>query len=197
MATDRICSISDCGKPHYGKGWCVSHYTRWRRNGAPELGRATHGVPMQWLLEHVSHSGIECLIWPFGRLTNGYVTVRLDGKSRIGSRVMCELAHGTPPTPKHEAAHACGKGHLGCINPKHLSWRLPAENAQDKLKHGTSPRGENSPSCVLTASQVLEICSLLDSGVGQSELGRRYGVSNYTIFSIHKGRNWGWLTGRG
>lgn len=33
---------------------------------------------------------------------------------------MCELVYGKPPMPKHQAAHNCGKGNLGCINPKHL-----------------------------------------------------------------------------
>jgi len=34
-----ICSIDDCGKKHYGNGWCNTHYTRWRRNGDPLVNK--------------------------------------------------------------------------------------------------------------------------------------------------------------
>ncbi len=51
---------------------------------------------------------------------------------------MCILAHGEPPTPKHQTAHSCGKGHEGCINPRHLSWKTNQENSLDKREHGTA-----------------------------------------------------------
>jgi hypothetical protein len=31
----RTCSIPDCGKPHYARGWCPAHYHRWRNYGDP------------------------------------------------------------------------------------------------------------------------------------------------------------------
>lgn len=30
-----VCSIKDCGRPHYGRGWCSTHYARWREHGDP------------------------------------------------------------------------------------------------------------------------------------------------------------------
>lgn len=50
---------------------------------------------------------------------------------------MCILAHGEPPSPEHVAAHSCGQGHEGCVNPGHLRWATVAENIADTLKHGT------------------------------------------------------------
>ena len=41
MAKIRICSIESCGKKHFGKGFCESHYLRFRRNGDPVAGRAS------------------------------------------------------------------------------------------------------------------------------------------------------------
>ena len=32
----RICSIDDCGRPHYGRGWCRHHYVKWWKHGDPE-----------------------------------------------------------------------------------------------------------------------------------------------------------------
>lgn len=32
---DRICSVDGCEKPSRSRGWCVAHWTRWRRHGSP------------------------------------------------------------------------------------------------------------------------------------------------------------------
>lgn len=40
MATDRICSIPNCGKSTYSRGWCSTHHSRWKRRGSPlDAGR--------------------------------------------------------------------------------------------------------------------------------------------------------------
>ena len=33
MATSRLCSIPDCGKPVWARGWCGMHYQRWKASG--------------------------------------------------------------------------------------------------------------------------------------------------------------------
>lgn len=33
------CSVPDCQFPHFGHGWCKSHYLRWKRWGDPLLGK--------------------------------------------------------------------------------------------------------------------------------------------------------------
>lgn len=35
MAKLRLCSIPDCGKPHWAKGWCSLHYRRNKKHGTP------------------------------------------------------------------------------------------------------------------------------------------------------------------
>jgi hypothetical protein len=35
MHRDDACSINDCAAPVLARGWCVTHYDRWRRNGDP------------------------------------------------------------------------------------------------------------------------------------------------------------------
>ena len=90
---------------------------------------------MEWLLDHVSFEGEECLIWPFNK-QNGYAgCISADGRRQYACRVMCKLAHGPAPTPKHEVAHSCGKGDEACINPKHLRWATSAENGADRKLH--------------------------------------------------------------
>ena len=31
----RVCSVADCERRHYGRGYCRTHWTRWRRHGDP------------------------------------------------------------------------------------------------------------------------------------------------------------------
>lgn len=140
----RECSIEGCESPHRARGWCNSHWLRWRRFGDP-LGKAPErrpGKPVAYLHEIVfAYEGDECLIWPFSKDRKGYGQVRFAGKLHIVSRLACQEANGPPPTPKHEAAHSCGNGHLACATKRHLSWKTRTENMADKVMHGTSMRG--------------------------------------------------------
>lgn len=86
--------------------------------------------------ENVNHTGDDCLIWPMGRDDKGYGFLNFEGKSPKAHRLMLILAKGEPPTPKHQASHTCGNGHLGCFNPRHLVWKTNSENQRDRRKHG-------------------------------------------------------------
>lgn len=139
MANPRLCSIPGCGKIHRARGWCPAHYYRFSMHGDPLGGApARDGAPMRFIHEvALQHTGEECLIWPFGRNGDGYGSVQVDGKMVNAHRYLCQIAHGEPPTATHQAAHSCGKGHLGCVAKNHLRWATPAENQADRLIHGT------------------------------------------------------------
>lgn len=139
----------------------------------------------EWLVERVGHQGDECLTWPFARV-RGYGQVKAWGKIRKAHRVMCQLAHGEPPSAEHHAAHSCGRGHLGCVHSGHLSWKTPKENAMDKTLHGT--HGRKTGSCSpLTRDQYSEILAL-KGFVPVDQLAVLHGVSRRTIQQIHGGR---------
>lgn len=181
-----ICSVAGCDKPVKCRDICSAHYQRWRTHGDPLAGGTPHGAPMSWLREHVNHTGQDCLKWPFGE------NINIGGVYIIATRLMCALAHGAPPSDTHEAAHSCGKAHEGCINPNHLSWKTPKENAADKLIHGTHDRGENHASSILTERAVREI-RRLKGVVLQRELADRHGVSISHICEIQNENEWAWL----
>lgn len=188
------CSILDCGRPTKAKGYCISHYERLLQHGDPLGGRTSPGEPMRWIHEvALFHTSEGCLHWPYGKYDNGYGTVKSDGKNVPASRYVCELAHGAPPTPEHEAAHNCGKGHEGCIAPGHLEWKTHAENMADKLIHGTHNRGERHTLAKLTEDDVRIILSLKDTET-QASLAKRFGVCRHNIAHIHTGRSWAWLS---
>lgn len=134
----------------------------------------------------------ECLFWPHGNNHVGYGTIRHHGKVLTVSRAVCEEIHSNPPTPKHEAAHSCGNGHLGCCNKRHLSWKTRAGNQADRVIHGTSNRGERSARTILTEADVRTIRSL--KGIkSQRMLAGEFGVAKETIAGLHRRTNWGWL----
>lgn len=194
MATEfKSCSVDMCNSPVLRRGYCSSHYWRLRRHGGPLGGRTPEGEPLRFIHEvALRHTSKECLTWPFGRTSRGYGGLTVDGNMVLAHRYICELVHGAPPTPKHDAAHSCGKGHDACIAPGHLDWKTHAENEADKLEHGTHNRGERCGASKLTEAEARAILSM--KGIEtQSNLADRFGISSGAIAKIHSGRTWAWL----
>lgn len=183
-----MCSVDGCTEPIYVRGWCMKHYSRWLRHNDPAGGRTPRGAPLEWLQQHRHFSDNECLIWPFHRRKTEYGKVIIEGKKTLATRLMCEWHHGPPPTPKHEAAHSCGRGSLGCVNPRHLNWKTRIENEADKIAHGTIKRGENHCLSKLTTADVLAIRAT--NGTPVKELAVQYGVGETTIRDVLKFRRW-------
>lgn len=146
--------------------------------------RISPGTTALWIEQHKNYEGDDCLFWPFARCAGRYGSVTRNGKSRYAHREMCEAKNGPPPTAKHEAAHSCGRGFDGCVNPNHLSWKTRHENQSDRMLHGTVMCGERHGNCRLRKSQVLEIIASSES---QKTLAERFGVSISHIGNIRTG----------
>jgi len=189
-----LCTVEGCKKSVYARVYCASHWYRWNRHGDPLAGKTAPGVPQRYLAEIIlPYDGDDCLTWPFGRTADGYGGINIDGNKMEVHRVVCIEVYGLPPSPTHQAAHSCGKGREGCVNPHHLRWATPAENTGDKHAHGTVIRGADYAQAKLSERQVREIMSLRGI-VSQRKLALAYNVSRSTISMIHLGENWGWLT---
>lgn len=195
MADVRICSVDGCDNRHFGRGFCNAHYYRWRKHGHPMMGGpalSAKGSPLAWMAERLHHGGADCLIWPFARNRNGYGSLKVMGRQINAHRWVCEQVHGPAPSQEHQAAHSCGKGRDGCVNPSHLRWATPSENAADKVLHGTTFRGKPGPHRKLTVDQVREIRAL-KGAVSQSELASRFGATQANIGLIQRRKTWAWL----
>lgn len=190
----KICSIDGCGRQYSAKGLCKIHYMRMWKNGDPLLVRRPRGEAQKFYTDVVlPYSGDDCLIWPFSRNRKGYGTVRRNGYTGIASHFVCQDTRGPRPSLDHEAAHSCGNGGLGCVTKGHISWKTRVENQADRLIHDTHIRGERNYSAKLTEAQAREILALKDLEP-RREIAKRYGVSQRSIYSIHKGKKWSWLS---
>lgn len=193
--------IGDCSHPGCGKsdvyivrGLCAAHYQRLRRHGDPSAGATFHGTALKFIDEVVlPFQGEVCLVWPYTRNGHGYAQLRIGGKSVGAYRHVCGLINGPAPTPDHEAAHSCGNGHLGCVNPQHLRWATSFENQADRLVHGTDCRGEKSPLAKLSAEQVLAI-RRMEGATSPSEIARQFGTTLQNVRLIQKRKRWAWLS---
>lgn len=192
MAKPRICSVVGCDKPHHRKGLCSAHSKRMMRHGTLATIQCPPGEQLQWLRDHTGHTDVQCLTWPYRTNDRGRAVVSFLGKPAYAATVMCTMVNGERPSVRHEAAHSCGKGHLGCVNPVHLRWATREENKADMLVHGTHFRGENSPNHKLTERQARTIKASF--GIKTSPvLAKEFNVSKSTIKAIWTGRIWGWL----
>ncbi|WP_167543982.1 HNH endonuclease [Methylobacterium aquaticum] len=161
-------------------------YRRLRRYGDPLGGGTFAGQPMAFARQAAATKQDECITWPFGTDGHGYGRICSDGAHRI----VCEIAHGLAPTSEHEAAHSCGNGHRGCVNPGHLRWATHKENHSDRILHGTNNAGETHGANKLTAQSVAEIRRLFADGSTKASLARSFNVSESCVRKIISGKNW-------
>jgi len=191
----RTCSIDGCEQKHYGKGFCSKHYQRTWKHGDPGFTTNTPPGEVQEFFHNkvLTYEGDQCFLWPYSRTVFGYAQIRANGTSVAAHRIVCEVVHGEPPTEFHVAAHSCGKGHLGCVSPKHLRWATQSENQLDRVEHDTHQRGDRHPMAKLREKSVKEIKRLLAAKVPRREIAGRFGVTASAIQSIYSGRTWSWV----
>lgn len=190
-----VCRIEGCVREVHVKklGLCNAHYLRFRRHGDPVGGSRSVGEVQEWLEAVASAQADECVKWPFARTPQGYGVFTAAGEKQLAHRHVCEIVHGPAPSDSHFAIHSCGKGHEGCVSPRHLSWGTAKRNQADRVDHGTSNRGERAASHKLTEQEVRLIRERIKSGASFASLAAGFEVSYTTIFDIDRGRTWHWL----
>ena len=84
-----------------------------------------------------------------------------------------------------EAAHDDGSKTNNC--PTNLRWATRKENNDDRIKHGTTTRGERNAAAKLTAAQVVAIRHMPGK---HAEIAAAFGVTCATISMIKLRRTW-------
>lgn len=196
MRADLACAVELCEKPVECRQWCQQHYDRWRRNGDPLIAyrdrRVSCNVPVP---EHfAAYATIrdtnECIEWEGSRQAAGYGAFTNAGAYYMAHRVAYEL-HVGPIPEGHLIRHSCDNP--PCVNPRHLSTGLDADNTKDKVDRGRHPVGEASNFAKLTAAAVLDIRQRVSRGEARRDLAARYSVSTATIGDIATRKSWAHL----
>lgn len=132
----------------------------------------------------------------------------LAGWQEFGSRPSVQLCAGTKSNRKRRMVHQLvaeafigprPDGHVCCHNngkpwdnrAVNLRWGTVSENAMDRVKHGTAPRGEANASAILTWEKVREARRLnAEYGVPCNSLARLLGITRITMQRILQGKSW-------
>lgn len=190
----KVCSIEGCGLPVKARGWCNKHWIRWMRHNDPTAGGYDRQSAKDFLFKEViPYEGSDCLAWPFSSYSTGYGRIGLNGKRVVVSREVCRIIHGDPPAGNYDAAHSCGNGHLGCVNPNHLSWKTRSENHADKVMHDTHRRGVRSNLAKIDEETARAAKNLLSEGFTRRQVMERLGITRGIIDGIASGNSWNWL----
>lgn len=110
----RRCSIDGCDRPHFGRGWCMIHYDRWRASGDPLVVSVIVGDDDTRFWSYVEqHGPDECAPWT-GTITHeGYGVFQIRGRQVKAHRHAYELLV-RPLAGDETIDHLCHTNHPSC-----------------------------------------------------------------------------------
>lgn len=132
----RTCSITGCEHPHEARGWCATHYARWRRSGdplylTPYQVLRLNNIETRFLAKTASlPSG--CWQWTANAEKAGYGLFKVNGDNVRAHRWAYEHWVGAIPTGQQLDHYRFPQdGCIGpaCVNPEHLRPASPRENS--------------------------------------------------------------------
>lgn len=191
-----ICKVESCSKKSRLKGLCNAHYLRLQRHGSPTGGGPPKGYGKKWLHDvALGYQGDDCLVYPFYRGKSGHARIGGRGHTSFAHRYLLEIKEGPAPSDNHEACHACGCGHKGCVNPNHLYWGTRAQNVADRKEHGcfVPPpvlRGEKNNKAKIVAADVLDIRERASRGESVASIKDSYTLGLTSVYNIIRGKTW-------
>lgn len=141
----KICSIDGCEKGGpLTRGWCATHYSRWRVHGDPLGGRVRFDDPAEAFLARTEPivGDPNCLIWTGACTKAGYGQISVDGRTIYAHRYAWEVANG-PILDGLLIDHRCWNP--PCVNVDHLRLATNQQNTQSvsgpQRNSATSVRG--------------------------------------------------------
>jgi hypothetical protein len=167
--------------PGYRMGRDGSFWTKWTVKGKGGRGGFVPCLGNKW--KKLKHS----------RSSSGHRTVMFKGSKKryLVHRLMLETFVGPCPSGM-ECRHL--NGDPGDNRLDNLCWGTPADNQADRVKHGTSNRGERCACAKLTREDVRTARELWSTGrLSKTALAGKYGVNWQTMSDAIEGKTWAWL----
>lgn len=150
------------------------------------MATATTEKDLTRFLSYVEKKPDGCWCWKGGTDVKGYGVFWYSGKTTFAHRVSLLLHNRIKQfnSEKH-VLHSCRN--TGCVNPDHLREGTREENSADKVKDGTSLRGER---CHFSKLNWIKVSEIRKSELPVKKLAALYGVSQSAIRSVMKGKSW-------
>lgn len=136
------CLIERCPNPPLHRGWCGSHYKRWRRHGDPLGGGQRYKTPEEAFAARTERRG-DCLVWTGSKDGHGYGNISVKGRMIHIHRYAWMRVHG--PIPDGMVVdHTCFNSL--CAEVRHLRLATKSQNGQyrggaDRGRKNGLPRG--------------------------------------------------------
>lgn len=139
----------------------------------------------------IDREGInKCWLWTGYCDRDGYGQFGFDNKIYRAPRVALAIIGQRSNTL--EVRHTCNNPR--CVNPAHLCFGTPVENAHDRILAGTNPNGSRYGAAKLTETDIPIIRTLAKIRL-QREIGDLFGVTQRQISHILTGKQWTHVVG--
>jgi hypothetical protein len=136
----KVCSITDCTRPSKSRGWCNTHYERWRRHGDAERELT---FPDRFWAKVDKSAPNGCWEWTGARTSVGYGHVWNGERFQQAHRAAYELEVG--PIPEGlQVDHLCFN--IICVNPVHLEPVTAEEN--NRRSNSLSAKRMRQTACI-------------------------------------------------
>lgn len=185
----RKCSIHSCGRNLRRRGFCESHYRRYRAGNlaAPIVAFRLPLADRLWPKVSVGHPD-ECWPWIARAKISGYGVLTSPAGNVLAHRVAWQTTNGPIPDGLW-VLHRCDNP--PCCNPGHLFLGTAQDNIDDMMRKGRAP---SRPSVgwftKLSMEDVLSIIGLLREGRSSLSIAKAYGVSAGAIRLIRDQKTW-------
>ena len=127
--------------------------------------------------------------------SNGYLSFsyRKDGKTtRLEvHRCVAKVFHGDRSSEGLQVRHYDGNKLNN--SRENLIWGTAQEDANDKIRHGTSGKGETNVKAKLKEEDIYKIRELRSAGTTLQKIADIFGVHNTQIARILSGKSWAHL----
>lgn len=138
-----MCSIEGCDRPAYCRGWCATHYQRWRRHGDPLALANGRGLPLiDRFMARTQRQPNGCLLWTGGTNDRGYARFAVSHAVNVAAHRWSYEYHVGPIPRGHTIDHVRARGCTSqlCVEPTHLETVTLREN----LMRGDTPAARNA-----------------------------------------------------